>query len=82
MGRWAAGKNFQAVLRPFKALKRQNELLTPSEGQMAAARIRCQALGAASGAVSDPLSVLGRRDNPSASHPRSIFFFSKISAKF
>ena len=66
---------------PFKARKTQNELLAPSEGQMVAARIRCQALGAASGAVTDPLSVLRRRYNPSASHPRSIFFFSKILAK-
>ena len=81
MGRWAAAKNFQAFKMPFKARKTQNELLAPSEGQMAAARIRCQALGAASGAVTDPLSVLGRRDYPSASHPRSIFFFSKILAK-
>ena len=66
MGWWAAAKNFQAFKMPFKARKTQNELLAPSEGQMAAARIRCRALGAASGAVTAPLSVLGRRYYPSA----------------
>ena len=81
MGWWAAAKNFQAFKMPFKARKTQNELLAPSEGQMTAARIRCQALGAASGAVTDPLSVLRRRYNPSASHPRSIFFFFKNFGK-
>ena len=66
MGWWAAAKNFQAFKMPFKALKRQNELLAPAEGQMAAAPIRGQALGAASRAVTAPLSVLGRRYYPSA----------------